>query len=154
MDGSTWTRQATSTPTARAGHAMAYDSGRGVTVLFGGYDAAHDAETWEGTAAPGRGVSPRWRPAPRAGHAMAYDDARGVTVLFGGYDGDYLADTWEWTATPGRGGRAWATMTAGARLARCVAYDSASRHGRVRRQRRRADDGDTGMGWQCGRSAR
>src|SRR5206468_2427231 len=58
--------------TARAGHAMAYDRGRGVTVLFGGSDGPNDGETWEWDGS-------RWRlkatsgPLPRNGHAMAYD---------------------------------------------------------------------------------
>lgn len=78
---------------------MAYDSARGVTVLFGGYvgSAGASRETWEWNGSV-------WRrrviagPAARYGHAMAYDSARGVTVLFGGYrDGVGGADgeTWE-----------------------------------------------------------
>lgn len=98
-------------PAPRYDHAMAYDSRRGVTVLFGGtdnYDVSFPeqspggmfGDTWEhdGTA---------WRlvaiggPAPRASHAMCYDSARGVTVLYGGSeDGDQgLRDTWEWDGT-------------------------------------------------------
>src|SRR5262245_10460881 len=64
----------------RSDHAMAYDSVRGVTVLFGGIDA----ETWEwnGSSWSFRSITgPSWRGA----HAMAFDSARGVTVLFGGY---------------------------------------------------------------------
>src|SRR5882672_10594794 len=67
-------------------HAMAYDSARGVTVLFGGAGGVFNGETWEwnGTAWSRRVVS---SPSPRDGHAMAYDSARHVTVLFGGYTG-------------------------------------------------------------------
>ena len=38
-DGSAWTLRASDGPSPRYDHAMAYDSARGVTVLFGGYDA-------------------------------------------------------------------------------------------------------------------
>src|SRR5262245_809753 len=66
---------------SRSSHAMAYDSARGVTVVFGGIYA--DDETWEWSGQ-------RWKlrassgPSARYGHAMAYDSRRGVTVLFGG----------------------------------------------------------------------
>lgn len=102
-------------PSPRSGPAMAYDSGRGVMVLFGGAICCGPslADTWErvGTAWVERHSTTS--PSPRNGHAMAYDAARGVTVLFGG--GDNLADTWEWdgmdwlqrtpsTSPPGRTG--------------------------------------------------
>ena len=35
-DGSAWTVVTTAGPSERSDHAMAYDSARGVTVLFGG----------------------------------------------------------------------------------------------------------------------
>ncbi|MCG3130739.1 MAG: hypothetical protein FLDDKLPJ_01511 [Phycisphaerae bacterium] len=89
----------------REDHAMAYDSARGVTVLFGGYFNPFGAlgDTWESN-----GVE--WQPAAysgpspggRQGHALGYDPVRRVTVLFGGYDGSAdLTDTWEWD------GRTW-----------------------------------------------
>lgn len=72
--------------TARYDHAMAYDSARHVTVLFGGTTSSSEAsaETWEwdGITWSQRHVT---GPSPRSGHAMAYDASRGVTVLFGGY---------------------------------------------------------------------
>jgi len=79
-------------PSSRLYHAMAYDSARRVTVLFGGYC---NGDTWEldGTTWTQRAVS---GPTGRAGHAMAYDAARGVTVLFGGCGN---GDTWEWDGT-------------------------------------------------------
>ena len=40
----TWGRHS---PSPRYLHAMAYDSARGVTVLFGGYDWSCYGETWE-----------------------------------------------------------------------------------------------------------
>lgn len=90
----------TAYPAPRYGHAMAFDSARGVTVLFGGTlnsSGARSGETWEwdGTNWRRRAVGasgPSWR----TSHAMAYDAQRGVTVLFGGSDGTTKTDTWEW----------------------------------------------------------
>jgi hypothetical protein len=78
---------------------MAYDSARGVIVLFGGLNSSgYNGETWEwnGTAWTQRIVR---GPSPREGHAMAYDAARRVTVLFGGRDGAYNGETWNLSAT-------------------------------------------------------
>src|SRR5262249_16298554 len=78
--------RATSGPPVLFGHAMAYDSSRGVTVLFGGYLGASvlSGQTWEwdGSTWTQRVVS---GPPGLMYPAMAYDSARGVTVLFGGY---------------------------------------------------------------------
>src|SRR5690606_17141152 len=90
-NGSDWTRLDVAGPSARHSHAMAYDSARAVTVLFGGNHWMHelpvfDGETWEwdGIAWTQRTVAGP-SPSPRHNHTMAYDAARGVTVLFGGY---------------------------------------------------------------------
>ncbi|MEW5988762.1 MAG: kelch repeat-containing protein [Chloroflexota bacterium] len=88
-------------PPVRADHAMAYDTARGVAVLFGGYvDGFELNDTWEWISQTREWVErqPAHRPPARYGHAMVYDAARGVTVLFGGV-GDYfvyLNDTWIW----------------------------------------------------------
>ena len=115
-------------PSARFGHALAYDAARGVTVLFGGYAGqAYDGQTWEWNGG-GNGL---WTlrantgPSPRFGLAMAYDAARGQTILFGGSDGSgYNGQTWEWN------GVAWALRTTNCpspRSGHAMAYDS-SRH--------------------------
>ncbi len=86
-------------PTARYDHAMAYDTARGVTVLFGGEAmGTYTAETWEWDGGAWSRRFPANAPSGRTEHAMAYDSARGVTVLFGGYlnDGTHSAETWEW----------------------------------------------------------
>jgi len=100
-----WTQLTVSGPSARTLHAMAFDSVRGVTLLFGGYRDGYHADTWawDGTA---------WtqladeEPSPRAAHALAYDSTRDRTVLFGGFDGSFPRDTWEWD------GSAWAQREA------------------------------------------
>ncbi|MCC7293481.1 MAG: hypothetical protein IT449_15595 [Phycisphaerales bacterium] len=119
-----WTQQFPAlSPSARANHALAYDSARGVSVLFGGVDLheQNNGETWEWD-----GATWEWRtnsgPSPRANPAMSYDSARGVTVLFGGSDrGGYCGDTWEWD------GATWTLRATGGpspRWAPAMAYDT------------------------------
>jgi hypothetical protein len=72
------------------GPAMAFDSNRGRTVLFGGHETWEwDGQDWtqiQDVGPPNRG----WT-------VMAFDSARGRTVLFGGAGkNEYLRDTWEW----------------------------------------------------------
>jgi len=97
-DGAAWALRSTGGPPARYWHAMAYDSGRHVTVLFGGVmseGGPSDTWEWDGTTWTLQSTSgPSWR----YWHAMAYDSARGVTVLFGG-DPDQSGATWEWDGT-------------------------------------------------------
>src|SRR5438552_12415430 len=95
-DGSNWSQRSPATsPAARTGHAMAFDSGRGVTVLFGGMYYRNDTWEWDGNNWIPR--APPVSPPVRFGHALAYDSGRGVTVLFGGAgDSGPRNDTWEW----------------------------------------------------------
>ncbi len=102
-DGTAWTHRGTAGPPdfwGRATHAMAYDSARAVTVLFGGLTGInmYDNQTWEwdGATWTRRLVS---GPTHRAGHSMAYDTARGVTVLYGGIGSVVTSETWEWDGT-------------------------------------------------------
>src|SRR5215510_1708725 len=64
-------------PGSRQDHATAYDSARGVTVLFGGYGdgpwGGDETWEWDGNAWTQRVVS---GPSRRSWHAMAYDSAR------------------------------------------------------------------------------
>jgi hypothetical protein len=99
-------------PGRRSGHAMAYDSDRGVTVLFGGEnrDVEKDEtyylkDTWEYDGASWKRIEIRGTiPDTRSGHAMAYDSERKQIVLYGGVNEDYyLADTWTYTSDGTRG---------------------------------------------------
>src|SRR5262247_4034749 len=71
-------------PAARWGHALAHDTARATTILFGGSAGAvfhGDTWAWDGarwTRASATG------PVPRDQHVMAYDAARQRVVLFGG----------------------------------------------------------------------
>lgn len=108
-----WLRQ-------RGDLAIAYDSRRGVSVLFGGFDPEGNVylgDTWEYDGQ-------RWirkstqGPTPRSRHKLAYDSRHGVVVLFGGMDAQRrYSDTWEWDgvswtlrATDGPSPRWWPAM--------------------------------------------
>ena len=122
-DGATWTLRSSTGPSPRYRHATAYDSARGVTVLFGGDDAGsgylQDTWEWDGTTWTLRSSS---GPSPRYHHAMAYDSDRFVTVLFGGRGASgYLNDTWEWDGTT------WTIASSSGpspRYGHAMAYDS------------------------------
>jgi hypothetical protein len=127
-DGWDWThRSPANHPLARAAHALAYDSVRAATVLFGGIDSSNSFldDTWEWDGTDWIQRSPAHKPPARGGHALAYASAQGVTVLFGGYDSDEnaLDDTWEWNGTD------WTDLTPAnippARALHALAYDSA-----------------------------
>ena len=82
---------------ARYGHALAYDSARFRTVLFGGagnIGVLSDTWEWDGTTWTQKSLATS--PPARSSHALAYDSARGRTVLFGGRpDSGLFSDTWE-----------------------------------------------------------
>jgi hypothetical protein len=88
--------------TARLGHAMAYDSARNVTILFGGLDTntAVLGDTWRFDNYGWTQLQPAHSPPARYRHTMSYDASRGVIVLFAGRDlGANMSDVWEWNGT-------------------------------------------------------
>jgi hypothetical protein len=90
-DGIQWRQVADTGPSPRMGHAMVYDSAKGVTVIFG---RGSDTDTWEWDGITWTKVANRG-PSARGRHGMAYDSIRGMTVLFGGIPRE-LGDLWEW----------------------------------------------------------
>ncbi len=109
FDGSDWQRaQPAHRPTARNQPALAYDSLRNRTVLFGGVSAGNIrfADTWEFDGTDWSQATPAHAPSPRT-TAMTYDATNARIVLFGGEGSNYFDDTWiydgtDWTqvATP------------------------------------------------------
>src|SRR5437667_8142001 len=77
-----WVQRATTGPSIRDGHRMAYDAARGVTTLFAGYNTnlgnLQDTWTWNGAWT----LRATGGPDVRDDHAMAYDVVRGVVVMF------------------------------------------------------------------------
>jgi hypothetical protein len=102
-DGTDWEEMTpTESPPAKAYHALAYDSARGVTVMYGGMGVSDlgTTETWEydGTTWTERTLDPV--PMPLFAHGLAYHGGRGATVLFGGTEGSNAwAYTWEYDGT-------------------------------------------------------
>jgi hypothetical protein len=102
-DGTAWTeRKPSPRPGGRYGHSMAFDTARGVAILFGGRrDEAVFGDTWSWDGSVWTKLSPSSSPPARSFASMAYDATRGETVLFGGIgaDGETLDDTWVWDGT-------------------------------------------------------
>ena len=107
-------------PLPRSDHALAFDSVRGRTVLFGGTsgqgcnleESMHCSDTWEWDGAswalmPSPDPEGDGNPTARYGASMAYDELRGTVVLFGGWSAEAnedFGDTWEWN------GASWARL--------------------------------------------
>jgi hypothetical protein len=123
-DGSHWLQYVPATaPAARESTAMAFDSLRGVTVLFGGLNSSGiQNDTWSWSNGTWTQRTPAVHPPARYLHAMAFDSLRGRVVLFGGFGGSALNDVWEWDGT------AWSQPVPPAspapRWATALAFDS------------------------------
>ncbi len=113
-DGVAWTEvtPADPGPSARSGHALVTDTGRGRLVLVGGWpysdpDAYALTWAWDGWARAWSQVPAAVEPSWRRWSGLAYDPLLARVILFGGDDGDELQDTWEldpalgiWTEVP------------------------------------------------------
>lgn len=123
-DGATWQTLSAFDDEPVVTGPIAYDSGRGRTVLFG-----ENGETWEWDGREWVERTPTsGSPPPREGAALAYDSARRRVVLFGGATAtELLDDTWTWD------GAAWTPVTAtiapSARFVHGMAFDPA--HGEI-----------------------
>jgi hypothetical protein len=106
LDGTTWSQVQVAGPPPRLGAGAAFDSKRGVVLMFGGANhdgVLNDLWSWDGTS---------WKkladggPEPRVMGYIAYDKKRDRVVLFGGRrgvpDNSDLGDTWEWDAVSWR----------------------------------------------------
>jgi hypothetical protein len=93
-----WTQaSAALSPAARYATGTAYDSGRGMTVLFGGITStAAMNDTWEWDGARWIQRTPTVSPPAMGQFVMAYDATRRVTVLFGAGSKSVAGETWEW----------------------------------------------------------
>lgn len=99
-------------PPARNQHAMTWDAGRGVVVLFGGFtgpdEPAQDVWEWDGATWTERTSSP----APYGLATLGYDPVRDQVVAV-----DFESETWLWdgsswapaapAAVPGTGAMSW-----------------------------------------------
>lgn len=85
-------------PPIRRHCALAYDTSRARTVLFGGYAGIEFSDTWEWDGVNWIQMTPNTSPPARAGHALVFDRSSGAVVLFGGMTNGFpsFSDTWEW----------------------------------------------------------
>lgn len=105
-DGSSWKKVLTqNAPSKRALTAVAFDSTRCVTVLFGGINnGVGYNDTWEYNGFNWSKAAATPAPSARWAHALAYDPLKGQVLLFGGYapgSGLQVNDTWIYD------GKAW-----------------------------------------------
>jgi hypothetical protein len=101
-NGSVWTNVTSAVnPPARAWHSMTYDSGRGRTVLFGGYNGSQLGDTWEWDGSSWTQVFTTSSPPARSSGAIAYDPTSRRVVLFAGSYGwpNGLDDLWHYDGT-------------------------------------------------------
>jgi hypothetical protein len=103
-DGRRWleVNGAGEAPSIRAAHALAYDSRRGIAVLFGGSSLGglisptpEASETWEWDGASWRQIDTPLTPPARERFAMAFDIRRGQVVLVGGAAIDIVDELFE-----------------------------------------------------------
>ena len=119
-----WTQRQDIGPSARYGHALAWDEAAGEVLVVGGdgLGGALHLDTWRWNGHTWTQVENIGPPA-RAEHAIASDAARTRVVLFGGRSASgALADTWEWD------GDAWTQVAdtgPSARSRHALAYDAA-----------------------------
>ena len=101
-DGTTWTQAVTATtPPGLETPAMAYDKGRGVIVMFGGWNGSAPGtmydSTWEYNGVDWTLRTTANAPVARYRAACVYDDARGRVLVYGGFgNATALTDTWEY----------------------------------------------------------
>jgi hypothetical protein len=126
----TWVQPSPLTiPSSRFRHALAYDSVRQNTLLFGGSPAVFGvttflADTWSWDGTNWTLMQPATSPAARNDHAMVFDSATSNVLLYGGLGSAFqpLADTWVFDGTT------WTQQspakTPGARNGHGLAYDS------------------------------
>ena len=99
VHASTWRMLSTTTsPSARAYPAMAYDPMSKAVVLFGGLGANGNLnDTWAFDGTTWTQLAPAVAPPVRNGASMVFDRLTNKVVMFGGFDtNQYLQDTWVW----------------------------------------------------------
>ncbi|NLE61407.1 MAG: hypothetical protein GX616_23910, partial [Planctomycetes bacterium] len=91
----TWQLRSPATaPIIRSDCDMAYDSHRGVCVLYGGYYSTYLTDTWEWDGIEWVQRNPTHTPGRRSGHAMTYDSDLKRVVLYGGFQSEIGQPAW------------------------------------------------------------
>jgi hypothetical protein len=115
----------TTTPGARYGHGLVYDTTDDEGVLFAGHtgDGRALADTWKWNGTTWIKQAPTQSPPARWGHAIAYDPDKDRTIIHGGTNGtSILDDTWAYDGTT------WTQLAVGTkpkpRAHHAMAYDT------------------------------
>ncbi|MFX0066418.1 MAG: Kelch repeat-containing protein [Candidatus Hermodarchaeota archaeon] len=130
----TWTElNPPTSPIARYGHTMVYDSSNQKVILFGGNtrNAGYQNDTWayDYTTNTWSELSPTTKPDVRYWHAMVYDSDNQKVILFGGYIQSsngliFYNDTWIYDYAIDEWNQASPTIHPPAREGLALAYDS------------------------------
>lgn len=132
-NGKIWLQMADTNVGSRFHHAMAYDAGRGKTVMYGGKAAGRwDTETWEWDGKVWEKIVVQG-PGERAAFRMVFDGKRRQVVLFGGIGASpgegqpqpFYNDTWIWN------GKKWTEikmtgLSPGYRYVSAMVYNAAN----------------------------
>lgn len=92
-------------PSARSGHGICFDSTAGRALLFGGTAGFSTSnQTWSFDGTNWAQLSPTTSPSGKAGMELVHDPIRGVTVMYGGtssspFGGPSVDQTWEFDGT-------------------------------------------------------
>jgi hypothetical protein len=123
-----WVERTGPSPSAREASAMAYDSARGKTVMFGGLESIQATvpyqDTWEWDGISWTQAHPLTSPSGRGFHSMAYDSLRHRIVLFGGLASTMAAgaETWEYDGVTWQ--RATPPVSPAPRISSAMVFDS------------------------------
>jgi len=97
-NNNTWTNLTPAvSPPPRNGHALVYDSGNDLIIMYGGYGdsgALDDTWTYDYETNTWTRMNPVTKPPALYWHSMAYDSKVNRTILFGGYIKGARAETW------------------------------------------------------------
>lgn len=104
-----WTQAASTGPSVRSYHGLAFDAVRGTAILYGGANGnTLRQDLWEWNGAAWSQLAATNAPGARRGMGMTSDAGRGRVVVFGGVtSGGMNAETWEWD------GSAWSQHAIG-----------------------------------------
>ncbi|HEX5052078.1 MAG TPA: kelch repeat-containing protein [Planctomycetota bacterium] len=105
--GATWVQLASSGPSPREHHAMAFDAVRNRCVLFGGWDIASLGDTWEFDGTTWAQPPFVFSPSARSKHAMTFSTTLGGVLLQGGYGIGASDQAWIWN------GSSWTWLASG-----------------------------------------
>ena len=128
---SSWTNLSPqSSPSPRAGHAMAYDSRSDRIIMFGGtasnpvFTDVNETWSFDFNTNQWTNLNPQTSPSPRDGLAMAYDSKADRMIVFGGERGSLLDDTWAYDLNTNSWTSLNPTISPSPRAGHSMAYDS------------------------------